>query len=84
MAKTRVNLSLDADLADFIKVFARENRTTVADVVTQYLLALKRRQAGDTTEMILANPAFRDALFDVQARMRDGKAQWHSFDEVFS
>ncbi len=34
MAKTRLNLSLDLDLVEFIKGFAEENRTTVADVIT--------------------------------------------------
>jgi len=41
---------------------------------------LKRRAQGETTVKILAHPA----LEDVQVRLRDGKAEWHSFDEVFS
>jgi hypothetical protein len=83
MAKARLNISLDPDLAEFAKLFAAENRTTVADVFTQYLLALKRRASGDATEMVLANPAFHEALVDAQVRLRDGSAEWHSFDEVF-
>ena len=43
MPKTRLNVSLDQDLAGFAKDFAAENRTSVANIVTQYLLALKRR-----------------------------------------
>ena len=84
MAKTRLNLSLDQDLVDFAKLFAAENRTTVAEVITQYLLGLKRRAQGDPTEKILAHPAFHEAMEDVQARLRSGRAEWHSFDEVFS
>jgi hypothetical protein len=84
MAKTRLNLSLDLDLVEFIKLFALENRTTVADVVTQYLLALERRSRGDATEMILSNPVFHEALTEAQAKLRDGSARWYSFDEVFS
>ena len=83
MAKTRLNLSLDRDLAEFAKTFAEENRTTVADVVTQYLLALKRRIQGESTEVILSHPAFYRALLEAQSRLRDGSAQWFSFDEVF-
>ena len=49
MAKTRLNLSLDPDLVEFVKVFAQENRITVADVFTQYVLALKRGQQGGGT-----------------------------------
>jgi len=68
---------------DFAKLFAEENRTTVADVVTQYLLALKRRSQGDATDMILSNPDFHDALVEAQEKLRTGKARWQSFDEVF-
>ncbi|MEE9121444.1 MAG: DUF6364 family protein [Syntrophobacteria bacterium] len=83
MSKSRLNISLDHDLVNFIKVYARENRTTVADVITQFLLALKRRAQGDSKEIILSNPDFHKALIDVQSRLRDGAAKWHTFEEVF-
>ena len=83
MSKARLNLSLDPDLVDFIKVFAEENRTTVADVVTQYLLALMRQSAGEPVHPILSNPAFHDALVEAQAKLRSGAARWRSMDEVF-
>lgn len=47
MAKTRINLSLDRDLADFAKLFAAENRITFSEIITQYLLSLKRRVEGE-------------------------------------
>ena len=84
MAKTRLNLSLDQDLVEFVKAFADDNRTTVASVITQYLLALKRRQDGDPMELILSNPDFEAALLDVQARLKSGETEWSSFDEVFN
>ncbi|MCD4750383.1 MAG: DUF6364 family protein [Thermoanaerobaculales bacterium] len=84
MAKNRINLSLDQDLVDFAKAFAAENRTTVAEVITQYLLGLKRRVQGETTEKILSHPAFHEAMVEVRARLRDGNAEWSTFDEVFS
>jgi hypothetical protein len=83
MTKTRLNVSLDQDLAEFAKTFAAENRTSVADMVTQYLLTLKRRVEGDSVEKIFAHPAFQQAMEDAQAKLRDGTAQWHSYDEVF-
>jgi len=83
MSKTRINVSLDQDLAEFAKIFATENRTTVADMVTQYLLALKRRVEGDYVEIIFAHPAFQQSMEEAQARLRNGSAQWHSYDEVF-
>ena len=84
MAKSRLNLSLDQDLVEFAKEFANDNRTTVANVVTQYLLALKRRRDGDPMELILSHPDFETSLRDVQERMRTGKVSWNSFDEVFN
>jgi len=83
MSKTRLNVSLDQDLAEFAKDFAAENRTSVANIVTQYLLALKRRVEGEYIETILGHPAFQQAMEDAQAKLRAGTAQWHSYDEVF-
>ncbi len=83
MPKTRLNVSLDQDLAEFAKIFAAENRTSVADMVTQYLLALKRRVEGEYMENVFAHPAFQQAMEEVQVKLRAGTAQWHSYDEVF-
>ena len=55
MSKTRLNISLDRDLAEFAKNFAAENRTSVANIVTQYLLSLKRRVEGKYIEEILGD-----------------------------
>jgi hypothetical protein len=83
MPKTRINISLDQDLADFAKIFASENRTSVADMVTQYLLTLKRKIEGKETAKILSEPAFQAAMEEAQARLRNGTAEWHSYDDVF-
>ena len=83
MPKTRINVSLDQDIADFAKVFAAENRTSVAEMVTQYLLSLKRHVEGENIEKILAHPAFEKALQDAQMKLQDGTAEWHSYKEVF-
>ncbi len=84
MPKTRINISLDQDLADFARVFAVENRTSVADIVTQYLLTLKRRIEGQDSERILSHPAFQEAMDVAQKKLKDGSAEWYSYDEVFS
>ena len=52
-------------------------------MVTQYLLSLKRRVDGEDTEKILSHPAFQQAMEDAQARLQDGSAEWHSYDDVF-
>lgn len=58
MAKTRINISTDKDLADFIKVYAAENRTTVADIFNEYILFLKRNSDGKPVKEKLSNPIF--------------------------
>jgi len=83
MPKTRINISLDQDLADFAKAFAEENRTTVAEVMTQYLLCLKRRIDNENTESILSHPAFEESMDIAQQKLIDGRAKWHSYHEVF-
>jgi len=83
MPKTRINVSLDQDLADFAKVFATENRTSVAEMVTQYFLSLKRRVEGEHQEHILSHPAFQDAMKEAQGKLKGGTAIWHSYDDVF-
>ena len=83
MSKTRINVSLDQDLADFAKVFAAENRISVADMFTQYLLTLKRYAEEENKEKIIAHPAFQSAMAEVQNKLRSGTVQWHSYDAVF-
>lgn len=83
MPKTRINISLDQDLADFAKTFATENRTTVAEVMTQYLLSLKRRIDNENTENIFCHPAFQQAMEQAQQKLTTGSTKWHSYDEVF-
>lgn len=83
MPKTRINVSLDQDLADFAKIFAAENRTSFSEIITQYLLSLKRQVDGESSEKILAHPAFQEALEKSQAKLRDGTARWYSYNEVF-
>lgn len=84
MPKTRINISLDQDLADFAKIFAAENRTTFAEIITQYLLTLKRRTEGESVEKILAHPAFQQAMEEAQMKLRTGTAKWHSYHDLFS
>ncbi|MBF0396582.1 MAG: hypothetical protein HQK78_07415 [Desulfobacterales bacterium] len=83
MAKTRLNISIDQDLVDFIKIFAMENRTSVADIFTQYLLSIKRKAEGQTSEKIFSNPSFYEAMAEAQEKLRSGKSVWHTYKEVF-
>ena len=83
MPKTRLNLSLDKDLVNFIKDYVQENRTTVSNVFTQFLLSLKRRSSGEDMGIIISDPDFHAALLDIQMRLREGSAEWFTFEDVF-
>ncbi len=83
MAKTRLNISLDEELVDFVKIFAAENSVSVTEIFKQYLSALKFRAEKDGGKEILPHSAFHKAMADVQKKLRDGTAVWRSYDEVF-
>ncbi len=84
MPKTRINISIDEDLAEYIKLYAQENRTTASEVFTQFVLGLKRRNEGNNMDLIYDNPDFHRTILEVKRRLQDGAAEWHSFEEVFA
>jgi hypothetical protein len=61
MTKTRLNLSLDHGLVDFVKVYAQENRTTVSEMMTQFILTLKRKAEGDSIDLIYSRVVLDDS-----------------------
>lgn len=82
MGKTRINISMDRDLAEFVKAFAVENRTTVADIVTQYVLSLKRQVEGQEMKKVLSHPAVMKAMKKAKKKLRNSKNKWHIEDET--
>lgn len=83
MTKARINISTDQDLADFIKIYAAENRTTVTDILTQYILYLKRNAESEQVKEVLSNPIFHKSMDEAHTRLKNGSAVWHSYDDVF-
>ncbi len=83
MLKAKVNITLDKDLIEYIKTYAEEQRTTISEVFTQFVLNLKRTKKNDPTEIIMADPDFRVSLLRTASRIRSGKMKWHTYDEVF-
>jgi hypothetical protein len=83
MLKAKVNVSLDKDLIEYIKTYAEEQRTTVSEIFTQFVLNLKRTREQDSTEIIMADPVFRESLLSTVSKIRSGKIKWHTYDEVF-
>ena len=65
------------------KIFAAENRMSVADMITQYFLTLKRGVEGEYMKTIIDRTDFRRAMENAQNTLRDGTARWHPYDEVF-
>ena len=83
MQKSKINITLDKDLIDYAKVYAEEQRTSVSEIFTQFILNLKRTKEGDPTEVILSDPDFNKSLLQTISRIKSGKMKWHKYKEVF-
>ncbi len=82
MHKGKVNITLDKDLIEYIKVYADKQRTTISEIFTQFILNLKRTKEKDPTELILSEPDFKASLLNTVSRIRSGKMKWYKYDEV--
>ena len=51
MQKGKVNITMDKDLIEYAKAYADEQRTTVSEVFTQFILNLKRVKEAVRTEL---------------------------------
>lgn len=83
MRKEKINITLDKDLIEYAKLYAEEQRTSVSEIFTQFLLNLKRAKEGDPTQIILADPDFRESLLQTISRIKSGKMKWSKYKEVF-
>ncbi len=83
MRKAKMNITLDKDLIEFAKLYAEEQRTTVSEILGQFILNLKRMKEKEFTETILSDPDFMNSLLDTLSDIRSGKMKWHTYDEVF-
>lgn len=78
MRKVRVNITLDDDLARFLKGFSLAQRVSMSELINQWALNLKRAQENQGMETILSSPEFYETLLKTIERSRDGKTKWHS------
>lgn len=83
MSKQNLTVHIDYDLVNFIEVYARENRTTVSDLITQFFLSLRQHTKEDSTDSVISDPYLRKAIIKARSRLRNGTAEWHTFEEVF-
>jgi len=83
MSKGKMNITMDKDLIEYAKIYANEQRTTVSEVFSQFILNMRRVKENDPTEIILSDPDFRDSILETMTRIQSGDVQWSGYDEVF-
>jgi hypothetical protein len=83
MLKSKINITLDQDLIDFVKSYAEYQRTSVSEIFSQFLLNLKRTKENDPTDIIMADPDFRESLLQTISSIRSGNVKWYTYEEVF-
>ncbi len=84
MQKGKINVTLDQDLIDFAKYYAKYQRTSVSEIFSQFILNLKRFNETETTDLLLSDPDFKKSLMQTISEIKSGKMKWHSYDEVFN
>jgi hypothetical protein len=83
MNKGKINISMDKDLIEFAREYAGRQRTSVSEIFTQFMLNLKRSHENDPTEIIMADPDFRETVMGTIERVRKGDIDWYKYKEVF-
>lgn len=83
MQKGKINITLDKDLIDYAKIYAEQQRTSVSEIFSQFILNLKRVKERDPTEVILADSDFKESLLQTISRIKSGKMKWLKYKEVF-
>ena len=83
MTKGKINITLDKDLIEYAKIYAEEQRTSVSEIFTQFILNLKRTKENNPIEIILSDPDFKESLLETIERIRSGKIKWYDYKEVF-
>ena len=82
MRKVRVNITLDDDLARFLKGFSLSQRLSMSELINQWVLNLKRSQENQGMETMLSSPEFYQSLLETLERCRSGKIKWHSREKA--
>jgi hypothetical protein len=83
MPKGKINVTMDQDLIEYAKIYASEQRTTVSEVFSQFILNLKRVKDNDPTLIIIGDPDFMEGLLVTASKLRTGEVEWYGYEEVF-
>ena len=82
MRKVRVNLTLDDDLARFLKGFSLSQRLSMSELINQWALNLKRSHKNQAMETILSSPEFYQSVLETLERSRSGKIKWYNREKA--
>ena len=83
MPKIKLNVTMDQDLVEYAKAYAAEQRTSVSEVFTQFILNLKRRNEDEPMRILLDDPEFSKSLLSAMEKIQSGRTAWSTYDEVF-
>ncbi len=83
MTKARMNITIDRDLADFLKGFSMSQRLSVSELINQWALDLRRTHENQGMETILSSPEFYKSLVKTLEKSRSGALKWRNREEVF-
>ena len=83
MAKRKINITMDDDLIEYAKLYAAQQRTTLSEVFSQFILTLKCVREDDPTETIMGDPLFRESLLKTISRIQSGDVKWLGYKAVF-
>ena len=83
MPKIKLNVTMDQDLVEYAKAYAAEQRTSVSEIFTQFILNLKRRNENEPMTILLEDPEFRKSLLSTMDKIQSGQTRWSTYDEVF-
>lgn len=83
LRKAITNVTIDQDLLEYARAYAKEQRINLSEMFNLFLLNLKRTKQGDPTETILADPDFEKSLLQTISKIRSGTVKWSKYKEVF-
>ena len=69
MPKRKLNVTMDGTLIEYAKAYAAEQKITVSEVFTRFVLDLKMRHEDDPIKMLLDDPEFLKSLSATMARI---------------
>lgn len=83
MEKGKLKITMDKDLIEYVKIIARENRTTVSELLNQLIFNFKRTWEHNETENIMADLDLNTRLMETIKQLQTGQIKWYSYEEIF-